>query len=1349
MSETAVIKIKDSILKDPKETFELEAPILVSEAIDQQYHDYTIVHSRLGKLKKENIGNTYLLKDESIVVFPEYQGLDLLVTALILAAKFLLKNAVLILTVAASAYSYYSTTRNVGRLSRASGATSREGDGFGEEDPNYGWNGPQSTADPDLPIPIIYGKNLIGGNFINEYVTDTDDKSFLNVQLGLCEGKVKSVGGVTSSTDNIKPSVPLYLDEISGKSGKFEFPQIMFPNVQALGMTKASGYISFDINISDVSEMDDFSVEVGSGRTHDIDSLIYTTTVSSLGLTDNTWKTIKLQLSLFTDKGTIDYNRLNYFRFFSFENSDSDGVENNQTIKFRNVKIKYASFDLDDVAGLIKIDGNPINTFRNVELFVRLGEDEQTAMPGFGQIHRWQNLRGANVKLTQNNPYIFLTTNNDVNQMILHFEVPQLYRLPGDSGEFRPWHIWFKIEYRKYTLDGSESWIVHSDQLIQEMTQQFIRRQYSIDGIDQDQYEIRVTRTSEDPNNEPVSERGTVGDLFFVAVDEIFDEEFTYPGTALLGLKVLATDQLSGSLPNVRTVVEGLEITDWDGETYYSNNPILCLYDFLHNPITRRSIADHINPQNDDLGLYLESKEYCDELITNPRTGLTQKRFTLNIAFGGETRAVDAILRLMSVCRGLPVYAQGAILSLIDKFETSVNLFTTANMIEDSFALEYSRESKRINVYEVQYLNEENDYLRETIQIEDPDRVTNKDSWRPRTLFLPGITNTYQALLIGWFNILSEKYNDEVVKFRVAIDAINQNAGDVIDIATDVTQYGDVSGRVKGSGTSTNTITVRKKVTISLAKTYQIYVRHQVANDDGTENIEVKTIVFITGDDGIYSPGDDITVNSPWSTAPADYDIFAIGEQNIAVKPFRIVEISRDNNYEIEVTAIEHNSNAYDETFTDIPPVNFSNIPEPGTRPPRVENLTATNTNAYNFEVILSWTIPRQFYFDEESQEFIRINSQTIDHFEIWYADSYDEDLHWEKVNETTETSARFTGLSPYAKYFIRVVTVNAIGIKTEFESSPTINFTPELDLPPENVRHLEILNVDENENFVGKNCEFGWSRPSQSSIAPRAGDEPQGAGSQPPDPFVKEWLIRIESQKIQGIDPIHSDPDQWFKRREEIVTSPAYVYTFDKNGRDHTKRIDPILLTPTKKFNPQRKFRILVWAIGFDGTISELPSILEANNSVPDGIIPNENPYPIDATGNPSKYGLDDAIQITTIVASETYRLSWKNSASSDVKGYTVHRLHVDSFSIPAGADLFTVTDANRIYIGSDTNFISEFPDDSWGHYYRIAGYDSFEIDENKVDLTKILFQDFYIRVWRNGSTLTKEIVFPYWELT
>ena len=86
---------------------------------------------------------------------------------------------------------------------------------------------------------------------------------------------------------------------------------------------------------------------------------------------------------------------------------------------------------------------------------------------------------------------------------------------------------------------------------------------------------------------------------------------------------------------------------------------------------------------------------------------------------------------------------------VVDKAESPVQLISAGNTVAGSFTESFSSINQSANVIEIQFANEENDYERETIQIENEVAIVAGDPIRKRTMFLEGVTRLTQAERVG------------------------------------------------------------------------------------------------------------------------------------------------------------------------------------------------------------------------------------------------------------------------------------------------------------------------------------------------------------------------------------------------------------------------------------------------------------------------------------------------------------------------------------------------------------------------------------------------------------------------
>ena len=101
-------------------------------------------------------------------------------------------------------------------------------------------------------------------------------------------------------------------------------------------------------------------------------------------------------------------------------------------------------------------------------------------------------------------------------------------------------------------------------------------------------------------------------------------------------------------IPKVEFEVQGSQLFDpRDSSTSFSNNPALCIWDYLTNDIYGKGLAtSYLNQQS-----FEDAANYCDELITSYSGGPTHKRFECDTVVNTSARIIDNLKVLLKSCR--------------------------------------------------------------------------------------------------------------------------------------------------------------------------------------------------------------------------------------------------------------------------------------------------------------------------------------------------------------------------------------------------------------------------------------------------------------------------------------------------------------------------------------------------------------------------------------------------------------------------------------------------------------------------------------------------------------------------
>jgi len=445
----------------------------------------------------------------------------------------------------------------------------------------------------------------------------------------------------------------------------------------------------------------------------------------------------------------------------------------------------------------ILINDNPITNYIGVEVFKRFGTADQAIIPYFDQAHQVNpigvdlDIGGAGITYT--------TTLSDIDAFEAYITCPNGLYIQVQQPDFNgitTHSVTFTIEYKKHSastwsyVNGNSSYTISAKQ------RSAVRRIYRQEGLEPDKYDIRIIKTG-GVDNELAS-----GLVRVQAIDEIRDKTLAYPGRALLGLRFLATEQLNNTEPNVTCIMKrkvsqpkimnGSTEVDyddyywdadnecyklfsddtavtWDGSSYvskYSSNPIWIIKDLLTNDVY--GVGDYINVSALNNDLLLEMAQYCDTK-TPDGIGGYEKLFKLDAVLDSATRALDVIAQLSASFRGMAYYSAGAIHLKIDKPENPNQMFKTYGMgnIIGDFEQAWVSKKEKVNVVEVQFMDEKNAYKQDSVEIEDKDVLydSNGQQIAPRRKKVIRLmcTRLSQAVREGRYAIRAAKYHERVL----------------------------------------------------------------------------------------------------------------------------------------------------------------------------------------------------------------------------------------------------------------------------------------------------------------------------------------------------------------------------------------------------------------------------------------------------------------------------------------------------------------------------------------------------------------------------------------------------------
>ena len=882
----------------------------------------------------------------------------------------------------------------------------------------------------------------------------------------------------------------------------------------------------------------------------------------------------------------------------------------------------------------ILINGQAFSNYKNTTWDYRLGTFDQTVIDGF---HRTSlsYADGRKVAFGYGNPTTYTTTGTDVEEITVQLSCPSLYQQTS-TGDIKELKVHYLIHFRIYGVGAPWSFSVAAS-----ITAKSKTRVYSFStrsNLAPNKYEIKITRTSPEYTGFKKS-----GDLYLDSVTETVYENIAYRNTALLSLKIQASDQLSGSIPNVLTLTRGRKIlvpkltvsaaTQTYDDCYwnngagqyrviagdaictdtgtwvrqYSKHPIWCTRDFMLN--SRFGLGEYIDTF-DDIVARTEAK-HAWELVDDLDSG-TEHRFELDLPISRFTSGPEATQLIAGNYRGSVFWSGGNYKAIIDRSRTAVQPFNMSNINPRSLKTTYLPNSKISNLIELQYADPERNYNITTVEAADWDQWTTAKPIRKKTTKIPGATRVSQVLRDGKFFLNCELNCTKMVEFTADMDAIHVEPGDVFRLQSDSLAWGG-GGRVV-SATSNS-------VTTNIDVTYVASDEIRIRLSDGS--LETKTINSVTNNNRT------INIAGNFTSVPLVDSIFTYGAASVDSKPFKTLAITKASDQTVSIVGLEESSSKYaDTTGISLPDPRYSTLPNPAEAPGNVTDLSLTEMNrAPGFYI--SFNIPQ--------------NDISFHHADIHL--SLDNSHYWPfRANITTNADIEITELKPGQTYYIRVISYNSLGIANTSPVSDSILISWNSFRPPDvNGLRLDGESRLGTTEFTNRDAKFTWVKTSLVSGAGHLPAGQEGLG-------VDQWF---DDANYKFIVEIYIDGTVV---RKEVVTDNAYVYTYEKNLIDNVTAAN--------------SFTFRVWGFNELANLKSLnPAKLRVTNPAP------ESPQNLSGIGfvGGTRFVWDNAGEVDFIYW--TYRIkvtaggSWSEWAQviTNRYSYELSQAEKDAYSLGA----------------------------------------------------------------------------------
>ena len=671
--------------------------------------------------------------------------------------------------------------------------------------------------------------------------------------------------------------------------------------------------------------------------------------------------------------------------------------------------------ELQDIRN-IRINENPISNYKDVQVDIRLGTNDQAVIPNFADsyadqqlnyelteawsTHEVQGNECTGIELTVALPNGLYYSNDSGGLDATSIALAAECRIVGSNAEWMQLPLCNTTGTDAFLTRRGNEWVTSIGRMligggehsgsIRDATNKSIYRVYRFENLPPGRYEVRMRC---------VSKGGTsvryVNRVYWSQLTQIVYDDFIHPGKALIGIRALATEQLNGNDPTVTWVQERSKVYVWNPyskayEEKRADNPAWACYDILHQC---RKIGDR----------YIVRGEPAERLSYDMFKGWAEqcaaKGYTFNYIYDSAMQTWEALRYPETVGRGKVIMQGTRFTCVYDYAAQPSQLFTVGNIKQDSFKEEFQGTQGRANVVEISFMNAAKNYERDVLPVFADDYDASEALATPTQIELMGCTDLKQAHAHGKHALRANKYELRTCTFDAYVDAIACTIGDVILLQHDVTEWGSGGRVVSVDGAA---VTLDRTVTMAEGKQYRLMVR-----DSKTDALHTYEVQSVSG----------AVVTLKRTAEIAADDLYTFGEATKEAKPFRVLSITKGMTEQTrKITCMEYYAELYASDDSDVPIIDYTT----GSDALTVQNLLAAvdiktqpdGTTAYNLAV--SWRLPREAVAKQIKVEYSRDG---------------EAEYTTQGVYDGSATSTVIAGVAASISYTVRVTCYNDLGL--------------------------------------------------------------------------------------------------------------------------------------------------------------------------------------------------------------------------------------------------------------------------------------------------------------------------------
>lgn len=516
--------------------------------------------------------------------------------------------------------------------------------------------------------------------------------------------------------------------------------------------------------------------------------------------------------------------------------------------------------------------------FNNVQLEGRVGSQVQDVIAGFNTSEKEVSV-GTQVR--KNLPITRTVTDSKVSRLRLTIGVQSLFS-QAENGDTNGTTVELVITI------GSQSYPVS---ISGKYSSQYLQ-QHTFDNLPPVPFTVKVERVAEDSKSQRL-QNNTVWSSY----TEIIDTEFTYPNTALIGVKF--DSEYFSNIPARTYDLLGLRVKvpsnydtrtrkytgTWDGtfKTDWTDNPAWILYDVVTSK--RYGLGNRLGEFGADKWTLYQVSQYCDQLVPDGFGG-QEPRFTCNTWLTEQRSAYDVINDICSIFRAMPVWNGQQLTVVMDRPSDPVWTYTNANVSKDGFSYTFSAKKARHNAIQVEYADKDNGYEKAIEYVSDDESI-RRNGLNVKKITAFGCTSRGQAHRTGLWLLQTEKLETKTVTFTVGVEGLMHVPGDIIKVADTYYAGTNVGGRVLS--VNGKKVTLDRGISVN-GNSYFSYINAQAKHQD----IKIVSV-----------NGAEVTLDQEPAGLEA-YGVWSLSTQQVTSQLFKALSVKEESKGKYTITALQH-----------------------------------------------------------------------------------------------------------------------------------------------------------------------------------------------------------------------------------------------------------------------------------------------------------------------------------------------------------------------------------------------------------------------------------------------------------